>query len=71
MGGTPTYYKLPAGATEGNFEAVVGVTDPSELDDPENYAADLAAYLSSNDFARRAGIPTSLSSFKNDGFLRW
>jgi len=64
-----TYYKLPAGATESDFETATGVTDIAQLDDPEGYAAALVAYTQTAAYTTRCGIPTSLSTFTNDGLL--
>ncbi|HAP42682.1 MAG: hypothetical protein A2087_03200 [Spirochaetes bacterium GWD1_61_31] len=66
---TPVYYRLEAGATEGNFEAAVGVTDIGLLTDPDGYAAAIQAYLATTAFDTRKLLPTGLDSFTNDGLL--
>jgi len=69
-GAEDRYFKLSAGATEADYEALDEEGSAlGDLDDPEGYAAYIDDYLSSDAFVTRSTIPTQLGDFSNDGFV--
>lgn len=69
-GSDDRYFKLPAGATEADYEALDEEGSAlGDLDDPQGYAAYIDNYLSGEAFTTRSTIPTQLADFANDGFV--